>query len=432
MQNKVIWNEGLFLTPQHFQQQERYFEALIHEKTAGLNNHSWGLKSIKINNEQLALSKIVIDEAEGIFPDGTFFNIPDHDQSPETLTIDPKTKNTIVYLALPILKQGEAETRFFIDNQTLINTINPEIEPSDIELGKVYPQLKLASDNINDYHAIPIARINECQADGSILLDDAFIPAALTVNAHRSLHQLPHEILALLNHRSHALSQRLTDVEQSATAEITDFMLLQLVNRYEAEFYDLTQDSQLHPHKLYQSLIPLLAELSTYTNDKRRAERPSSYDHHDLTSTFEEIATALRHALSIVLVQSAVAIPLESRDAGIWVGSLKDNSLLNECDFVLAVSADVPAEQLRKSLPAQIKIAPVEQIHHLVMRSLPGIEIENLPIAPRQIPYHSNHLYFHISKQSEYWNALMQSAGIAIHLSGLYPGLKLELWAVRG
>ena len=27
--NKVVWSEGLFLRPQHFQQQDRYFERYI-------------------------------------------------------------------------------------------------------------------------------------------------------------------------------------------------------------------------------------------------------------------------------------------------------------------------------------------------------------------------------------------------------------------
>ena len=27
--NKVVWSEGLFLRPQHFQQQDRYFERYV-------------------------------------------------------------------------------------------------------------------------------------------------------------------------------------------------------------------------------------------------------------------------------------------------------------------------------------------------------------------------------------------------------------------
>jgi type VI secretion system protein ImpJ len=27
--SKVVWSEGLFLRPQHFQQQERYFERFV-------------------------------------------------------------------------------------------------------------------------------------------------------------------------------------------------------------------------------------------------------------------------------------------------------------------------------------------------------------------------------------------------------------------
>ncbi len=35
-ENKVVWTEGLFLQPQHLQQQDRYFERLVRTSTGGL------------------------------------------------------------------------------------------------------------------------------------------------------------------------------------------------------------------------------------------------------------------------------------------------------------------------------------------------------------------------------------------------------------
>ncbi len=34
--NRVVWSEGLFLRPQHFQQQERYLETHLEGRVAGL------------------------------------------------------------------------------------------------------------------------------------------------------------------------------------------------------------------------------------------------------------------------------------------------------------------------------------------------------------------------------------------------------------
>ena len=38
--NKVIWTEGMFLRPQHFQQQDRYFEKFIQGKTGSISTEN--------------------------------------------------------------------------------------------------------------------------------------------------------------------------------------------------------------------------------------------------------------------------------------------------------------------------------------------------------------------------------------------------------
>ena len=73
MYNKVVWSEGMFLFPQHFQQQDRYFEFLI-KKTLKLSKYCWGLEKLEIDQELLALGKISLKSCYGIFQDGTFIN----------------------------------------------------------------------------------------------------------------------------------------------------------------------------------------------------------------------------------------------------------------------------------------------------------------------------------------------------------------------
>ena len=43
--SKVVWSEGLFLRPQHFQQQERYFERYMEARSLGCVSHGWGFSS---------------------------------------------------------------------------------------------------------------------------------------------------------------------------------------------------------------------------------------------------------------------------------------------------------------------------------------------------------------------------------------------------
>ena len=74
---------------------------------------------------------------------------------------------------------------------------------------------------------------------------------------------------------------------------------------------------------------------------------------------------------------------------------------------------------------------PVEEIRQLVNSALPGIPLRPLPVAPRQIPYHAGVVYFELDRDSPHWGKMSTSGGIAVHVSGEFPGLKMELWAIR-
>ena len=68
-------------------------------------------------------------------------------------------------------------------------------------------------------------------------------------------------------------------------------------------------------------------------------------------------------------------------------------------------------------------------MHQLMIRS--ETDQHHLPVAPRQIPYHTGVVYFQLEEASPYWAKMTTSGGIAVHVSGEYPGLSMELWAIR-
>jgi type VI secretion system protein ImpJ len=79
-----------------------------------------------------------------------------------------------------------------------------------------------------------------------------------------------------------------------------------------------------------------------------------------------------------------------------------------------------------------VKIGAIEQIKELVNVQLPGIQLNNLAVAPREIPYQRNSVYFELVPKGEYWTALSESGGIALHVGTKFPNLSMELWAIRG
>src|SRR5213593_1389905 len=101
----VIWAKGTFLTPQHLQLQDRFLENVLQFHLDALSFRPWGVRRLQVNQEQLVAGAFAISMADGIFPDGLLFDIPNSDPAPppkplaELLT--PDLEEIAVYLAIP-------------------------------------------------------------------------------------------------------------------------------------------------------------------------------------------------------------------------------------------------------------------------------------------------------------------------------------------
>ena len=94
--NRVVWSEGLFLQPQHFQQQDRYLERYIESRCQALIPYSWGFTEIEIERDYLRIGKFGLRRASGVFPDGTPVRMPDDDPLPDPIDIGGQTRDQIM------------------------------------------------------------------------------------------------------------------------------------------------------------------------------------------------------------------------------------------------------------------------------------------------------------------------------------------------
>jgi type VI secretion system protein ImpJ len=234
----------------------------------------------------------------------------------------------------------------------------------------------------------------------------------------------------MINQRAEVIANRLTQGEGSSTS-IVDFLMLQLLNKYQPLFEHYQASVGLHPEELYRVLISFAGELCTFTRAEKRHPTFLKYNHEKLSEIFGQCMFVINHGLSSVLEQTAIQLPLSESQHGIHVAQLTNKRLLGQAEFILAIKASVPADAMRERLPGQIKIGSVETIRELVNNQLTGVGVVNLPVAPREVPYHAGYQYFQLVKENIHWERLKTSGGIALHLSGDYPSLKLELWAIN-
>lgn len=442
LNNKVVWSEGLFLRPQHFQQQDRYLERFVEGRTGALRSHCWGFTELEVERDLLAIGKLALKRARGVFPDGTPFAMPDDDSLPPPLELSAQIRDQRVYLAIPLRKAGAREcdrnestnavVRYRAHDVDAIDVTTEATEAQSLEVARLRSRLLLSDEPRDAFACIPVAHILECRADRSILLDDRFMPTVLDARQASALVTFVTELRGLLHQRGEALAARAVATGRGGAAEIGDFLMLQTINRYEPVVGHLAQSGPIHPEELYRLWLAIMGDLATLTMQARRPPQLSHYQHENLRASFEPLMNALRACFNVVLQQNAVPIPIQKKRFNISVATVADKALFDEAALVLAVRADVPADQLRRDFAAQVTVASMEKIARLVNEHLSGVPLHALAVAPRQIPFHAGFAYFELDRASPLYAELKTGGGIALHIPDSFPGLVIEMWGIRG
>ncbi|RJT29462.1 type VI secretion system baseplate subunit TssK [Mesorhizobium waimense] len=441
LENRVVWSEGLFLRPQHFQQNDRYVEKLLRGRTAALHGYGWGITELRINRELLALGKIAVETACGVLEDGTPFSIPDDANQPTPYDVPEYLRDSLIHLAVPLHRSGAVETdvraeadvpiRFAGVSQDIIDTNAGERGSASIEVAQLRFQLLPDAADRSAFTCLPIARIMQVRADRQVILDEAHVAPTPDCASSHVLSNYITEITGLLHHRGEALAARVSHSGTHGIAEIADFLLLQAINRYEPYFSHLSKAAVVNPESLYGVMLQLAGELATFALVEKRTQTFGDYKHHALAHTFLPVIQSIRSSLNAIPEQTAEPVPLRPHKYGFHIAEVTDRSLFTTASFVLAARADVEIERLRREFPRRVKIGPAEKIEELVKVALPGITINPISVAPRQIPFHAGFTYFEVDPHSRCWMDLPRSAALTLHVAGDFPKLEMALWAIR-
>ena len=439
--SKVIWSQGMFLQPHHFQQEARHLEHLLDTRVRATDPHAWGFSELVLDEGLLALGRIGVLRASGVLPDGTPFSIPTLDAAPVPLELPADLKGEIVYLAAPVARAGVTEVdfgdavagdvhRFRAVDEELRDHTNAVDEPEPIQTGALNLCLIRARDASDAYALLGVASVVERRADNQVVLARAYIAPQTRIEATAQLSATASLLHGLIQQRARALAARMGQLGHG-TSEMADFLMLQALNRAEPVFRQHAGGPHVHPSEFHLACLQLAGDLSTFSSDARHPPEFPLYRHVDLNSTFTPVVEALRRMLAIVLERNALQIELADRGRGVRLGVFPDAELARTSNFVLAVNAQLPSDQLRQRFPTQSKLGPADRLRDLVNLALPGVTLRLLPTAPRQLPFHAGFHYFELDRGGELWKQIERSGSLALHVAGEFPGLELELWAIR-
>ncbi|STM20727.1 type VI secretion protein [Escherichia coli] len=239
--NKVMWQEGMLMRPHHFQQQQRYNDYLDNQRFRAMNDLSWGFTELTLNNELLAQGKIMIDSASGTLPDGTVFSIPDQDALPDPLHPQnfPDERSRNIYLALPVasdvrneISDGRRIGRYRLNYADVRDLHSEEGDARTLTLGQLTPRIMSGAEDMSAYITLPLCRISNRHADGSLTLDDDFIPSCQNIQVSKKLRVYSQRGTGGHWADGQAIWQTVLALRRRAgIADVAEFMMLQLLNR---------------------------------------------------------------------------------------------------------------------------------------------------------------------------------------------------------
>lgn len=438
---KIIWTEGMFLRPQHFQYLEQHLSSQAQWRQTAAHTNFWGFHELELDQSALGLGLIQVSRASGVLPDGTAFSFSAA-HAPAPLVIPADTYDQRVYLALPRLRAEGSEVafddganqsaaRYRVIESELADRCDHDNAPALVQQGLLRWQLLLEHQIDGDWVALPLALVREKKAESAIVLEPEYIAPVLHYSLSPALHHYTKELYGLLTARCELLAQRMRQLGSLMAGDMAELMALQSLNAYRNRVWGLLQLPRQHPEQWYVLMLEVLGAVSTHSQQEKQPDTWPPYVHDDLQQSFRPLMEQLRVALNTILEQVAIRIELQDRGQGVRLGQVPDAQLLQHAQFVLAIRADLPEEQIRQHFPAQVKLGPANRIHDLVHLQLPGVMLRSLSYVPRELPLHSGFVYFGLEQHGDMWRQLQQQGSLALHLAGEFPGLELECWAIK-
>jgi type VI secretion system protein ImpJ len=103
--SRIVWSEGMYLGPHHFQAQGRYFEDSVRFAAEHLWNDAFGFVGLQIDADSLRNGTVAVTNARGLFGDGLPFEMPQCDPLPPAREIGdlfpPSRSSITVFMAIP-------------------------------------------------------------------------------------------------------------------------------------------------------------------------------------------------------------------------------------------------------------------------------------------------------------------------------------------
>ena len=442
---KVLWGEGLFLRPQHFQRQDAYHEGRLVEMSRTLHPYAWGVRSVKVAADALQAGVLRLTELQVVFPDGELYNAPHEDELPPPVTLSAVQSNTnsvLFHLAMAPLRSigsnfaatgEEASTgvRFVQHNEPASDWFTGAAEAEVTTLRK---SVRLLSEGEPRDHLVnmPLLRIKRT-ATGDWEVDPRFVPPCVSIAASPILHGALRRLLDVLQAKVDALygfhREPSKNIIEFRSGDVASFWLLHTASAAFAGLSHYLQNPKLHPERLFERLLELAGALMTFSRSFTLADLPA-YQHDNPGPSFAKLDHIVRELLETVISTRYFAIALDEVRPSFHQGRLDSEKITPSSHLYLGVAATMQPSELVEAVPLRFKVGAPDDVEKLVLSAMPGVRLTHAPQVPAAVPVRPGHFYFLLEPRGSLYERMLQAQSVSIYVPNSVAGLQLELVAV--
>jgi len=458
MERQLLWHQGLFLQPQHFQLTERYYQSLITPLYRYQTPHMWGVANMEIQQAALGTRSFQLIGGEFIFPDTTYVVLPKNAVVESRHFEDDWVeggKPFTVYVGIKkwtddgenvtVLNKGEhlseVTTRFIAPaDPEDVRDLHQDGPPAQIKRLKYVLKLFWESeqDSLGDYDILPLAQME--RRGGEVVISETFVPPSITIAASNPLEKIIREIRDQISARGHQLEAYKSDRGiHSAEFGARDMLYLlaqRTLNRYIPGLIHLTNEKTVHPWTVYGLLRSLIGELSTFSNTISVTGEAADgttlvpeYRHHCLWECFSSAQGLITSLLDELTAGPEYVFQLVY-DGTYYSAELPPAIFEGKNRFYIAIETEQEHKEVLDSLSSSAKLSSREQLPILIVRALPAITLTHLSSPPQELPRKAGSLYFQIDHHSDQWGSVQKGKNLALFWDTSPEDLTVELMVV--
>lgn len=428
---RIIWSEGMFMSPHHMQQLDLYHESLVESRLSSVCLYPWGVASLQFDMEALRAGQVSLLEFSGILPDGLAVAFEaGHEESPATRPVEghfrPTQQLLEVYLGIP-KERSDVESYGAAGKLGASPRFSPRSRPvGDLHASTSVIHISFAQRNMkllfgdeprDDFDALKIAELARDKS-GSLVLVDHYIPPCLRIDASPYIMSELRSLLRLIVSKQRQIATRRRHRDESSLeftpSDVTLFLELHALNGVIPFLSHVIEAGNMRPHELYLMLSRLGGQLCTFSAEADPSVMPP-FQFTNLRVTFEELFRRLMELMRAVALEQCITVPLERGADGLYRAKLEDERIDRCGQFLLMVRSEVPEQIIVDQLPKLSKLGSWSEIQGLVQATSQGIPLQVTYRPPPEVPIRPGASYFSLTQDAGWRNVLREHA-VALYL----------------